>query len=109
MEEAYELCDEIAIMDHGKIIAQGTPQALLKKHFDNAVISLPASEVPESLDQDEALTLYRNNGKVEILSSDINSSIRHLMEQGVSLTHLQVRSRTLEDLFLELTGHELRG
>ncbi|MEJ1464111.1 MAG: ABC transporter ATP-binding protein [Candidatus Sedimenticola sp. (ex Thyasira tokunagai)] len=109
MEEAYELCDEIAIMDHGKIIAQGTPQALLKKHFDNAVISLPASEVPESLDQDEALTLHRNNGQVEILSNDINTSIRHLMDRGVSLTHLQVRSRTLEDLFLELTGRELRG
>ena len=109
MEEAYELCDEIIIMDHGRIIAQGSPRDLLKKHFDNAVISLPASEVPESLDQDRALTLHRRNGQVEILSDDVNTTIHHLISHHVSLTHLQVRSRTLEDLFLELTGRELRG
>ena len=109
MEEAYQLCDEIIIMDHGRIIAQGPPRALLRKHFDNAVISLPASEVPESLDADRALTLHRRNGQVEILSDDVNTTIHHLIRHGVSLTHLQVRSRTLEDLFLELTGRELRA
>jgi ABC-2 type transport system ATP-binding protein len=109
MEEAYELCDQIAIMDHGHIIAQGSPRALLKKHFDNAVISLPAADVPEELDQDPLLSLHRCNGHVEILSEDMDASIHHLIGQGVSLTHLQVRSRTLEDLFLELTGRELRA
>jgi len=109
MEEAYELCDEIAIMDHGKIIAQGSPQALLKKHFDHSVICLPANEVPESLDQDAQLKLHRINGQVEILSEDINASIQQLIAQQVPLTHLQIRSRTLEDLFLELTGRELRS
>ena len=108
MEEAYELCDEIAIMDHGHIIAQGTPRALLKKHFDNAVISLPADHVPDSLDPHPD-SIHRSNGQVEILSEDINRSIRQLVEQGVSLAQMQVRSRTLEDLFLELTGHDLRG
>lgn len=109
MEEAYELCDEIAIMDHGKIIAQGSPRALLKKHFDHSVICLPANEVPESLDQDAQLKLRRINGQVEILSEDINASIQQLIAQQVPLTHLQIRSRTLEDLFLELTGRELRS
>ncbi|MCW8905296.1 ABC transporter ATP-binding protein [Sedimenticola sp.] len=109
MEEAYELCDEIAIMDHGKIIAQGSPRALLKKHFDHSVICLPANEVPESLDQDAQLKLHRINGQVEILSEDINASIQQLIAQQVPLTHLQIRSRTLEDLFLELTGRELRS
>lgn len=109
MEEAYELCDEIAIMDHGKIIAQGSPRALLKKHFDHSVICLPANEVPESLDQDAQLKLHRINGQVEILSEDINASIQQLIAQKVPLTHLQIRSRTLEDLFLELTGRELRS
>lgn len=109
MEEAYELCDEIAIMDHGKIIAQGSPRALLKKHFDHSVICLPANEVPESLDQDAQLKLHRINGQVEILSEDINTSIQQLIAQKVPLTHLQIRSRTLEDLFLELTGRELRS
>lgn len=108
MEEAYELCDEIAIMDHGHIIAQGTPRALLKKHFDNAVITLPANHVPDGLDPHPDL-IHRSNGQVEILSDDLNRSIRQLVDQGVSLAQLQVRSRTLEDLFLELTGHDLRS
>jgi len=109
MEEAYELCDEIVIMDHGRIIAQGSPRALLKKHFDHSVICLPANEVPESLDHDALLKLHRINGQVEILSEDINASIQQLIAQQVPLTHLQIRSRTLEDLFLELTGRELRS
>ena len=109
MEEAHELCDEIAIMDHGHIISQGSPQALLKAHFDNSVITLPDNDVPESLDRDDNLALFRKDGQVNILSSDINASILHLIDQGVPLTHLQVRSRTLEDLFLALTGHELRS
>ncbi len=109
MEEAHELCDEIAIMDHGHIISQGSPQALLKAHFDNSVITLPDSDVPQSLDQDDKLSLFRKEGQVSILSSDINTSILHLINQGVPLTRLQVRSRTLEDLFLALTGHEPRS
>lgn len=109
MEEAYELCDEIAIMDHGRIIAQGSPRALLKKHFDHSVICLPAQEVPEALDSDPLLKLRRVDGQVEILSDDINATIKQLMAQQVPLTHLQIRSRTLEDLFLELTGRALRS
>ncbi len=109
MEEAYELCDEIAIMDHGNIIAQGSPRALLKSHFDNSVLSLPATDIPPDVALEQHLTLHRTNGQVEILSDDINATISYLMAQNVSLTHLQVRSRTLEDLFLELTGKELRA
>ena len=109
MEEAYELCDEIAIMDHGRIIARGSPRGLLKKHFDNSVISLPADQLPAALAESGEFKLRRNDQLVEILSDDLNTSIRRLIEQGVSLDHLQVRDRTLEDLFLELTGHELRA
>jgi len=109
MEEAYELCDEIAIMDHGHIIVQGAPRGLLKKHFNNAVISLPADQLPASLAQDGTFNLRHNNNLVEIFSDDLDLSIRQLIEHGISLAHLQVRSRTLEDLFLEITGHELRA
>jgi ABC-2 type transport system ATP-binding protein len=49
MEEAYVLCDEIAIMDHGKIIAQGTPNQLLADHFDDVVLELPIKDLPSSL------------------------------------------------------------
>ncbi|MCW8907714.1 MAG: ABC transporter ATP-binding protein [Sedimenticola sp.] len=109
MEEAYELCDEIAIMDHGRIIAQGTPQALLKQHFDTSVISLPRADLPPDLEQVTGLQLHPHNDQVEIFSHDLNRTIRILIERHVPLTHLQVRSRTLEDLFLELTGRDLRS
>ena len=45
MDEAYTLCDEIAIMDRGKIIAQGTPEQLLKEHFGNVVLQFPEEDV----------------------------------------------------------------
>jgi ABC-2 type transport system ATP-binding protein len=108
MEEAYKLCDEIAIMDHGKIIAQGTPQALLAEHFDDVVLQLPRKEFPVKHDH-LAMTVLQNRNEVEILTSDVNSTLRQLLELGISLSHLQIRPHTLEDLFLELTGRELRS
>jgi ABC-2 type transport system ATP-binding protein len=109
MDEAYQLCDEIVIMDRGRVIARGRPDDLLQSHFRNSVVSLPASQLPESLRQREDLTLHWRNSEVEIISQDLNASMRLLLDQGVPLDRMQVRSPTLEDLFLELTGHELRA
>jgi ABC-2 type transport system ATP-binding protein len=108
MEEAFELCDEIVIMDHGKIIAQGNPKTLLAKHFDKSVITLPLSALPEDFKADEASTLHHQDGQMEILSKDVDATIHYLAAQRIPLQQLQVRSPTLEDLFLELTGHHLR-
>ena len=108
MEEAYELCDEIAIMDHGRFIAHGSPGDLLKRHFDSSVITLPADDVTPTLLADTRLRIHQQNSQVDILSDDIDQTVQQLIAHGISLAHLQVRSRTLEDLFLELTGHELR-
>lgn len=108
MEEAYELCDEIIIMDHGRIISQGAPKTLLAEHFENSVITLPKESLPNDFRPDPNATLLTQEQRVEILSKDLNTSIGNLIEQGVSLSQLEVRSPTLEDLFLELTGHQLR-
>lgn len=107
MEEAYELCDEILIMDHGKIIAEGTPDSLLAKHFNDVVVQLPASDLPDNFDSKD-MDIFVADGSVEILTSDVNAAIETLMTSHVSLKNLKVRQRTLEDLFLELTGKELR-
>lgn len=107
MEEAYTLCDEIIIMDHGKIIAQGTPNRLLAEHYDDVVLVLPAKDYTANL-QPSSNTILRSNDTVEILTNDVNSTIVNLLNSGISLTHLQIRARTLEDLFLELTGKALR-
>ncbi|MEZ5582708.1 MAG: ABC transporter ATP-binding protein [Candidatus Competibacteraceae bacterium] len=108
MEEAFNLCDEIAIMDHGKLIAQGNPKALLTEHFNEVVLQLPDDALPANV-KPPAATVIRHRDGTDILTSDVNATIQDLLALGVSLEHLQVRPRTLEDLFLELTGKELRA
>lgn len=108
MEEAYNLCDQIAIMDHGRIIAHGSPDELLAKHFQDVVIELPEQDFPVAAHGISHRRLDKVNPSVEITTRDVNQTVAELLQAGASLTHLQVRQRTLEDLFLELTGKELR-
>ena len=108
MEEAFLLCDRIAIMDHGRIIAEGPPASLLAGHFHDVILQLPKSEFsidPASL----GLPVMDAGEYVEISTDDVNGTVEKLIEKRVSLARLQIRARTLEDLFLELTGKELRA
>lgn len=107
MDEAYSLCDEIAIMDHGKIIAQGTPKTLLDDTFNDVILQLPGTEIKD-IDL-SAFTTHSKNDYIEIMTDDVNKVVALLIENNVSLSKLQIRSRTLDDLFLELTGKELRA
>lgn len=107
MDEAYVLCDEIAIMDHGKIISQGTPKELLAEHFDDVILQLPEADV---IDSDSLpFAVHKRKGVIEITTCDVDQTIEDLLTNNISLAHLQIRSRNLDDLFLELTGKELRG
>ena len=107
MDEAYVLCDEIAIMDHGKIIAQGTPKKLLEENFNDVILQIPE----EALGNADELPypIHRHKGIAEIATGDVNQVIADLIAKNVSLSQLQVRSRNLDDLFLELTGKEIRA
>jgi ABC-2 type transport system ATP-binding protein len=107
MEEAYVLCDRIAIMDHGKIIAEGAPEQLLKHHYEDVILQLPQADFPPALGDLEHKVL-ENQQLVEIATTDVNATILRLTEHRVPLNHLRIRPRNLEDLFLELTGRELR-
>ncbi|WP_324697030.1 ABC transporter ATP-binding protein [Candidatus Thiothrix phosphatis] len=109
MEEAYNLCNEIAIMDHGKIIAHGSPDDLLATHFKDVIIELPQRDFPAAAHSIPHRHLDKVTGTVEIVTQDVNGTLAQLMQHGASLAGLQVRPRTLEDLFLELTGKELRA
>jgi len=107
MEEAYALCDEIAIMDHGKIIAHGTPKALLEANFNDVILQLPEDEL---MDMDlSPFSIHKIRGQVEITTSDVNKVITTLIKNNISLAKLLIRSRTLDDLFIELTGKNLRS
>ena len=108
MEEAYELCDEIAIMDHGRIIAHDAPDALLAKHFDDVVVQIHEEDIPQAVGKTQFDATYRN-GNAHIVTADVNRTIEKLLALKIPLDRLRVRARDLEDLFLELTGKELRA
>ncbi|MDH3692228.1 MAG: ABC transporter ATP-binding protein [Gammaproteobacteria bacterium] len=108
MEEAYRLCDEIIIIDHGKIIAQGSPSELLAEHFDDTILQLPIDDFTAPVEQLSFPVLQRE-GCIEISTKDVDKVIKQLVHHGVSLSNLQIRPRTLDDLFLQLTGKELRA
>jgi ABC-2 type transport system ATP-binding protein len=107
MEEAEVLCDEIAIMDRGRIIAQGPPQRLLHEHFAEVLLELPRQEFPAAA-RALPLNIIETSDKVEISTHDVEATLRALLAAEVPLTHLRIRPANLEDLFLELTGTELR-
>jgi len=108
MDEAYTLCDEIAIMDHGKLIARGTPAHLLKEHFGDVVLQFPKEDVAGKLEGLRLCTATRA-GWCEIQTHDVDLTIKTLLEHGVSLKRMNMRSWSLEDLFIALTGRELRS
>jgi ABC-2 type transport system ATP-binding protein len=107
MEEAYALCDDICIMDHGRVIARGAPQRLLAEHYNDVVVELPAAVLNGR--SDWPFAAQHRGDRVEIMTADVNATVATLLKEGVSLAELKVRPRTLEDLFIELTGKELRA
>ena len=108
MEEAYFLCDRIAIMDHGHIIAMGSPLQLLHEHFEDVILEMPRADF--TLDPAAVpFQLLDRNEQIEISTSNVDATLKYLMDAGVALRHLRIRPRNLEDLFLELTGKELRA
>lgn len=107
MEEAYQLCDTLAIMDRGRIVAEGSPDALLAQHFDDRILQLPAEDL-DGRPLPPEYTVLRRRESAEISTRDVNTALRDLLAAGVPLERLSIRSRTLEDLFLELTGKDLR-
>jgi ABC-2 type transport system ATP-binding protein len=108
MEEAYELCDEIAIMDRGRFIARGTPQQLLREHFGTVILQFPKEDVEGRLDGLPEHVI-RWDSEVEVQTNDVDRTVKLLLERGVSLSRMKMRSWNLEDLFIALTGKDLRG
>lgn len=108
MDEAQILCDEIAIMDFGKIIIHGSPAELLRQRYQNVIIELPLEDVSGDLQSIDHRVL-ESQGIIEISTNDVNSSLQALATHVTGLNRLKIRQPNLEDLFLELTGHSLRA
>jgi ABC-2 type transport system ATP-binding protein len=118
LDEADALCDRLAIMDHGQIVAEGTP-AELKREIsgDVLVVGLP----PGTAERAAALLTpepYVNrletteNGALRLYVEDGASAIPHVMRTvdsaGISLTTVELHRPSLDDVFLTKTGRSLR-
>jgi ABC-2 type transport system ATP-binding protein len=117
MDEAERLCDNVAIMDHGKVIARGTPRELIASIGVEHVVEFSAGSVAKPLDVEamkiEGVRSVRTeNGSVLMQVTELHRSVPALLgelaRQGVPLTELRTHSATLEDVFVALTGRHLR-
>jgi ABC-2 type transport system ATP-binding protein len=117
MDEAERLCDRVAIVDHGKTIALGTPReliaALKAEHVLEFALADNATVDETSFRQiDGVCAADRENGTyrlhVEELHRAMPGLLRELRQQGAQLAELRTHSATLEDVFVSLTGRHLR-
>lgn len=107
MEEAEYLCDDIAIMDQGTIIASGSPEELIRQHGGQSSIILPGNISRQQLG-DLPFAALKKNGEIVIHTDEIHQGLTILMERKIDLCGVSIHSANLEDVFLHLTGKKLR-
>ena len=107
MEEAQFLCDEIAIMDHGEIIAQGSPGDLIRSHCGGITLTLPKHQICQPLDH-VPFTFREIGDAIEFQANNPNAILKALLDAQTDLTEMTMRAPNLEDVFLVLTGRSLR-
>ena len=115
MEEAERLCDRIAIIDHGRIIAEGTKEELVRQTIGTRQVVTVDTERPVSPRLREALEKIGatvDGSRVQASVEDPPRQIRQLLEifhaENAEIHDLTLSSVTLEQVFLHLTGRELR-
>src|SRR5258705_8622792 len=115
IEEAERLCDHVAIVDHGKVIALGTPRELKERSgaVTRITVRMARPETNGALGTLEGVTECRTEADDYLLYSTrvprtIVALVKHLEEQNNELVSLEIAAPSLEDIFLELTGRRLR-
>ena len=118
MDEAEQLADDVVIIDHGKVVAQGSPSELTN-HDEFPVLSVETADVLDTRPLNDALApaglsveevrprsyRVRGTGSPEV----VEKLAREAARQDVLIRELSVSHRNLEDVFLDLTGRELRS
>jgi ABC-2 type transport system ATP-binding protein len=116
MEEAENLCDYIVIMDKGSILREGTIHDLLDDDGNEKVIEftiengiLPEELRPETMPFRIQRNLQENKGYVALknIESDLPELMSYLRSKNISLKHMECRRKTLDDLFISLTGRKI--
>jgi ABC-2 type transport system ATP-binding protein len=94
-------------MDRGRLVAMGPPRRLLSEHFAEVMLELPRQSFTQAA-RELNLSIIEAADRVEISTHDVEATLRQLLAAHVPLGQLRIRPANLEDLFLELTGTELR-
>jgi ABC-2 type transport system ATP-binding protein len=115
MEEAERLCDRVAIIEHGRLIEEGSPEALVRKHcpqravmFTSDDVDVAARLVPlgsvERIEENGTVThVIRGEG-----DDFVTEVINFIAREGIRVRGFRTEVPTLEDVFLKLTGHGIR-
>jgi ABC-2 type transport system ATP-binding protein len=104
MEEAEILCDQIAIIDQGKLMEIDSPQNLLSNHFDGAIVRVPHTGRTD-LKLDGGVI---KGNFLEITTNQLDKTMKDLLKTQLNLEGLTIKKPNLEDLFIKLTGTSLR-
>jgi ABC-2 type transport system ATP-binding protein len=117
MDEAERLCDRVAIMDSGRVIALGTPQELIASIGVEHVVEFSTGgaqqlEVAVLENIDGVRDIRSGNGVVQMQVTELHRAMPALLSEldrrHIPLTQLRTHSATLEDVFVKLTGRQLR-
>jgi ABC-2 type transport system ATP-binding protein len=119
MEEAARLCDRVAVVDHGKVIALGTPRELIASLGAEHVIEFAIGDPAPAAIEDSVLRalpsvedVARDGGSWRLTVREVHRAVPALMaalsERGAEPTELTTHHATLEDVFMALTGRRLR-
>jgi ABC-2 type transport system ATP-binding protein len=117
IEEAEKLCDRVAIIDEGRIIAMGTPREIQERTLAQSTIEidcelpLPVGDLP-TWQHAEKISLDDRRTKISVVSTrparTIVEMVKWLDEAGIELADIHIKRPSLEDAFIELTGKSLR-
>ena len=108
MDEA-EICDMVAIMDHGKIIAHDTPHNLKKQYTkDRASITTERPEALEEMLKAKNMNFRKKEGSYIVDVDDVSATLDLMAELKDNITDIEIRKGTLNDVFLEITGRDMR-
>jgi len=109
MDEA-EICDKVAIIDHGKIVAHDTPYNLKKKYTSTTMkVKTPDPNLLGAYCSEHSMKFLNKDGVVTIFSTDVRAVMEIVSTFKGSIEDIEINKGTLNDVFLAITGKEIRN